>query len=108
MGGSCAGSPFGYVMMKSTNRNLSEVMYMEKKLDGIALISFATLLYCLSGKLSDFIVLIGIGLTIPWALITLLIGVVGLVLVFKDKTKSTGLVWLIIPIIFAVYVMLIS
>ena len=81
---------------------------MEKKLDGIALISFATLLYCLSGKLSDFIVLIGIGLTIPWALITLLIGVAGLVLVFKDKTKSTGLVWLIIPIIFAVYVMLIS
>ena len=81
---------------------------MEKKLDGIALISFATLLYCLSGKLSDFIVLIGIGLTIPWALIALLIGVVGLVLVFKDKTKSTGLVWLIIPIIFAVYVMLIS
>ena len=95
-------------MMKSTNRNLSEVMYMEKKLDGIALISFATLLYCLSGKLSDFIVLIGIGFTIPWALIALLIGVVGLVLVFKDKTKSTGLVWLIIPIIFAVYVMLIS
>lgn len=81
---------------------------MEKKLDGIALISFATLLYCLSGKLSDFIVLIGIGLTIPWALIALLIGVVGLVLVFKDKTKSTGLVWLIIPIIFAVYLMLIS
>ena len=90
------------------HRNLSEVMYMEKKLDGIALISFATLLYCLSGKLSDFIVLIGIGLTIPWALITLLIGVAGLVLVFKDKTKSTGLVWLIIPIIFAVYLMLIS
>ena len=81
---------------------------MEKKLDGIALISFATLLYCLSGKLSDFIVLLGVGLTIPWALIALLIGVVGLVLVFKDKTKSTGLVWLIIPIIFAVYVMLIS
>lgn len=81
---------------------------MEKKLDWIALISFATLLYCLSGKLSDFIVLIGIGFTIPWALIALLIGVVGLVLVFKDKTKSTGLVWLIIPIIFAVYVMLIS
>ena len=81
---------------------------MEKKLDGIALISFATLLYRLSGKLSDFIVLIGIGFTIPWALIALLIGVVGLVLVFKDKTKSTGLVWLIIPIIFAVYVMLIS
>ena len=63
---------------------------MEKKLDGIALISFATLLYCLSGKLSDFIVLIGIGLTIPWALITLLIGVAGLVLVFKDKTESAG------------------
>ena len=81
---------------------------MEKELDGIALISFATLLYCLSGKLSDFIVLIGIGFTIPWALIALLIGVVGLVLVFKDKTKSTGLVWLIIPIIFAVYLMLIS
>ena len=81
---------------------------MEKKLDGIALISFATLLYCLSGTLSDFIVLIGIGFTIPWALIALLIGVVGLVLVFKDKTESTGLVWLIIPIIFAVYVMLIS
>ena len=80
---------------------------MEKKLDGIALISFATLLYCLSGNLSDFIVLIGIGLAIPWALIALLIGVVGLVLVFKDKTKSTGLVWLIIPIIFAVYLLLI-
>ena len=80
---------------------------MEKKLDGIALISFATLLYCLSGKLSDFIVLLGVGLTIPWALITLLIGVAGLVLVFKDKTKSTGAIWLIIPIIFAVYLLLI-
>lgn len=80
---------------------------MEKKLDGIALISFATLLYCLSGKLSDFIVLIGIGLTIPWALITLLIGVVGLVLVFKEKTESVGVIWLIIPIIFAVYLLLI-
>ena len=80
---------------------------MEKKLDGIALISFATLLYCLSGKLSDFIVLMGIGLTIPWALITLLIGVAGLVLVFKDKTESVGVIWLIIPIIFAVYLLLI-
>lgn len=80
---------------------------MEKKLDGIALISFATLLYCLSGKLSDFIVLLGVGLTIPWALITLLIGVAGLVLVFKDKTESAGAIWLIIPIIFAVYLLLI-
>ena len=80
---------------------------MEKKLDGIALISFATLLYCLSGKLSDFIVLLGVGLTIPWALITVLIGVAGLVLVFKDKTESAGAIWLIIPIIFAVYLLLI-
>lgn len=81
---------------------------MERKLDGIALISFATLLHCLSGELSVFAARIGIGFTIPWALITLLIGVVGLVLVFKNKNESIGLIWLIIPIILAAYLMLIE
>lgn len=81
---------------------------MEKKLDGIALISFATLLYCLSGKLSEYIARIGIGATLPWALLSLLIGVAGLVLVFKDKAGDSKLVWLIIPILLAVYFILIS
>ena len=80
---------------------------MERKLDGIALIAFAVLLCCLSEKLSAFIALIGIGLAIPWALITLLLGIAGLVLVFKDK-DSTKLIWLIIPIILAVYLSLVS
>lgn len=80
---------------------------MERKLNGIALISFAVLLYCLSGELSGFIAHIGIGLTIPWALIALLIGVAGLILVFKDKSESARWVWWIIPIIFAVYLILI-
>ena len=80
---------------------------MERKLDGIALISFAALLCCLSGKLSAFIALIGIGFAIPWALIALLLGIAGLILVFKDQ-ESTKLIWLIIPTILAVYLLLIS
>ena len=80
---------------------------MERKLNGIALISFAILLYCLSGEFSAFIAHIGIGLAIPWALIALLIGVAGLILVFKDKSESARWIWWIIPIIFAVYLILI-
>ena len=77
---------------------------MERKLDGIALISFATLLYCISEKLSLYLDMIGMGFAIPWSLVALMIGVSGLVLVFKNEDSKQWL-WLILPMILAVYIL---
>ena len=61
---------------------------MEKKLNGIALLLFAILFYLCSEVFQTYLYDWGIGVPVPWAVIALLFGIVGLVLVFsRDKKK---------------------
>lgn len=56
---------------------------MKKQIQGIALILFGILLALASGSLNS----LSIDVTVPWVLIGLIIGIVGLVIVFS-KAKS--------------------
>lgn len=56
---------------------------MKKQIQGIALILFGILLALASGSLNS----LGIDVTVPWVLIGLIIGIVGLVIIFS-KAKS--------------------
>lgn len=61
---------------------------MNEKLNGIALILFAMLFYFVSDVFQQYFWKWGIGVSIPWAVISLLIGILGLVLVFCKSTKK--------------------
>lgn len=61
---------------------------MEKKLNGIALVLFALLFYLCSEAFQGYLYKWGIGVTFPWAVIALLIGIAGLVLVFRRNTEK--------------------
>ena len=52
---------------------------------GLALIAFAILFYDISGALQEALWRWHIGISIPWALIALGIGVAGLILTFKGS-----------------------
>ena len=58
---------------------------MKKQLQGIALIMFGILLGFSSGGVDTILYSLGIGINIPWALICLAIGIIGLVFTFKGK-----------------------
>lgn len=60
---------------------------MKKQIHGIALILFGILLALASGSLNNCFSYFSIGITVPWVLIGLIIGIVGLVIVFS-KTKD--------------------
>lgn len=60
---------------------------MEKKLHGIALILFGILISLSSDSLDNYITH---SITVPWALIGLVVGIIGVVIVFsrpKDDNK---------------------
>lgn len=61
---------------------------MEKKLNGIALLLFALLFYLCSEVLQVYLYNLGIGVSVSWAVIALLIGIIGLVLVFCSNKKK--------------------
>ena len=60
---------------------------MDKRLRGIGLILFAILFYQISDVFQGYLWELHIGIAVPWAVIALLIGVVGLILVFHDKKE---------------------
>ena len=60
---------------------------MEKKLNGIALLLFALLVYLCSGAFQAYLYDWGIGVAVPWAVIAFLIGIAGLALVFCRGKK---------------------
>lgn len=62
---------------------------MEQKLNGIALLLFTLLFYLCSEVLQASLYNWGIGVSVPWAVISLFIGIAGLALVFcKNKKQS--------------------
>lgn len=62
---------------------------MEQKLNGIALLLFALLFYLCSEAFQASLYNWGIGVPVPWAFISLFIGIAGLALVFcKNKKQS--------------------
>ena len=62
---------------------------MKQKLNGIALILFAILLYMSSSEIQDCLWRNwGFGVTIPWFLITLIMGIVGLILTLKKQNDN--------------------
>lgn len=63
---------------------------MKKQIQGIALILFGILLALASGSLNNYLSDLSVGVTVPWVFIGLIIGIVGLVIVFwktKDNDK---------------------
>ncbi len=60
---------------------------MKKQIQGIALILFGIVLELASDSLNNCFFDLGIGITVPWVLIGLIIGIVGLLYVFL-KTKD--------------------
>jgi hypothetical protein len=60
---------------------------MKKQIQGIALILFGILLTLASGSLNNCFSYLSIGVTVPWVLIGLIIGIIGLVIVFS-RTKD--------------------
>ncbi len=60
---------------------------MDKRGKGIGLILFAILFYLVSDVFQGYLWKLHLGVTIPWAVIAFLIGVVGLILVFHDKKE---------------------
>ena len=61
---------------------------MKKQLQGIALILFSILFCNTSDVLQSYLWAVGIGVSIPWAVIALIAGIVGLTFVFaKDKNQ---------------------
>lgn len=61
---------------------------MKEKLNGIALILFAVLFYNVSDVFQEYFWDWGIGVSVPWAVIAFLIGIIGLVLVFVRSKKE--------------------
>ena len=62
---------------------------MKQKLNGIALILFAILLYMSSSEIQDCLWRNWrFGVTIPWFLITLIMGIVGLILTLKKQNDN--------------------
>ena len=67
---------------------------MEQKLNGIALILFAILFYLVSHIIQEYMWEWDIGVTVPWGIIALLIGIVGMVITFYKKQSKQ---WKYIP-----------
>lgn len=61
---------------------------MEKKLNGIALLLFAILFYLCSEMLQVYLYDYGIGVSVPWAVIALFMGMIALVWVFCSNKKQ--------------------
>ncbi|HHV12311.1 MAG TPA: hypothetical protein GXX75_18705 [Clostridiales bacterium] len=60
---------------------------MKKQIQGIALILFGIVLGLASDSLNNCFSDLGIGVSVPWVLIGLIIGIIGLLFVFL-KTKD--------------------
>lgn len=62
---------------------------MKKQLQGISLLLAALLFYQVSDAFQAYLWSWGIGVTMPWALIAVLIGISGLVLVFSENETGS-------------------
>ena len=61
---------------------------MENQLHGIAVLLFTLLFYLCSSEFQAYLYHLGIGVAVPWGVLALLIGIAGLVWVFRGNPKK--------------------